>query len=54
MMQLNVLIADVELEFISIILQAVSGTDTILDQIPIGYNKTQSARNVASKKKKRR
>ena len=51
-MQLNVLIADVELEFISIILQTVSGTDSIIDQIPIGYNKTQSARNVASKKKK--
>ena len=29
-MQLNVLIADVELEFISIILQTVSGTDSII------------------------
>ena len=44
MMQLNVLIADVELEFISIILQTVSATDSIIDQIP--------ARNVASRKKK--
>ena len=50
-MQLNVLIADVELEFISIILQTVSGTDSIIDQIQIEYNKTQWARNLSLKKK---
>ena len=50
-MQLNVLIADVELEFIFIILLAVTGTDSLIDQISIGYKKTQSATNVASKKK---